>query len=91
MSRPQPSAALPAQPGTAALAWSIARAHLSRRRTQNLLTIGGIAVGVMALIAALSLTNGFTRALVDATLRATPHLSLNSFSPGGVTRTGKSH
>ncbi|MDV6373727.1 ABC transporter permease [Deinococcus arenicola] len=72
-----------ASPDTSALAWSLARAHLSRRRTQNVLTIGGIAVGVMALIAALSLTNGFTRALVDATLRASPHLSLSAFSPGG--------
>ena len=64
-----------------ALAWSLARAHLGRRRTQNVLTILGIAVGVMALIAALSLTNGFTRALVDATLRASPHLSLTAFTP----------
>ncbi|GMA15025.1 ABC transporter permease [Deinococcus metallilatus] len=63
------------------LAWTLARAHLSRRRTQNLLTILGIAVGVMVLIAALSLTNGFTRALVDATLRASPHLSLVAFTP----------
>ncbi|AWN24591.1 ABC transporter permease [Deinococcus irradiatisoli] len=43
----------------------------------------GIAVGVMVLIAALSLTNGFTGALIDATLRASPHLSLTRFSPGG--------
>ncbi|WP_084050869.1 ABC transporter permease [Deinococcus hopiensis] len=59
----------------------LARAHLSRRRTQNLLTVLGIAVGVMVLIAALSLTNGFTAALVDATLRASPHLSLTAFAP----------
>lgn len=65
------------------LAWSLARAHLKRRRTQNVLTILGIAVGVMALIAALSLTNGFTRALIDATLRASPHLSLNNYTPQG--------
>ncbi|MFC4639534.1 FtsX-like permease family protein [Deinococcus hohokamensis] len=66
-----------------ALAWALARSHLRRRRTQNVLTVLGIAVGVMALIAALSLTNGFTGALVDATLRASPHLSLNAFTPGG--------
>lgn len=71
----------PASGPSNALAWSLARAHLSRRRTQNVLTILGIAVGVMALIAALSLTNGFTRALVDATLRASPHLSLSAFTP----------
>lgn len=81
--RPRPTLSPARAPSSGGLAWSIARAHLSRRRTQNLLTIGGIAVGVMALIAALSLTNGFTRALVDATLRASPHLSLNAFSPGG--------
>jgi len=63
------------------LAWTLARAHLSHRRTQNLLTVLGIAVGVMVLIAALSLTNGFTRALVDATLQASPHLSLTAFTP----------
>ncbi|CAM3206397.1 ABC transporter permease [Deinococcus deserti] len=66
-----------------ALAWTLARAHLRRRRTQNVLTILGIAVGVMALIAALSLTNGFTAALVDATLRASPHLSMSAFTPSG--------
>ncbi|GGK13801.1 ABC transporter permease [Deinococcus malanensis] len=65
-----------------ALAWTLARAHLRRRRTQNILTVLGIAVGVMALIAALSLTNGFTAALVDATLRASPHLSVTAFTPG---------
>jgi len=64
----------------AAFSWLLARAHLGRRRTQNLLTVLGIAVGVMVLIAALSLTNGFSGALVDATLRASPHLSLNSYT-----------
>ena len=62
---------------------TLARAHLRRRRTQNLSTVLGIAVGVMVLIAALSLTNGFTAALVQATLRASPHLSLTRFTPGG--------
>lgn len=61
-------------------AWLLARAHLTRRRTQNVLTVLGIAVGVMVLIAALSLTNGFTRSLVDATLRASPHLSLTAYT-----------
>lgn len=63
------------------LAWTLAKAHLTRRRMQNTLTVLGIAVGVMVLIAALSLTNGFTRALIDATLQASPHLSLTSFTP----------
>lgn len=82
--------ATPPERGPAApdrsLAWSLARAHLRRRRTQNVLTILGIAVGVMALIAALSLTNGFTRALVDATLRASPHLSVTAFNASGPDR-----
>ena len=61
----------------------LARAHLRKRRTQNLLTVSGIAVGVAVLIAALSLTNGFTGALISATLRATPHLMLQPYTPGG--------
>lgn len=64
-----------------ALAWMLALSHLQRRRLQNVLTILGIAVGMMALIVALSLTNGFTRALIDATLQATPHLSLMGTRP----------
>jgi lipoprotein-releasing system permease protein len=66
------------------LSLTLARAHLRRRRTQNLSTVLGIAVGVMVLIAALSLTNGFTGALVQATLRASPHLTLTRYVPGGV-------
>ncbi|RJF71855.1 ABC transporter permease [Deinococcus cavernae] len=69
---------VPARPR---LAWVLAKAHLTRRRMQNTLTVLGIAVGVMVLIAALSLTNGFTKALIDATLQASPHLSLTSFTP----------
>lgn len=68
------------------LPWLLARAHLSKRRTQNLLTVAGIAVGVAALIAALSLTNGFTGALISATLRASPHLSVQPYTPGGQDR-----
>ncbi|WP_424952390.1 FtsX-like permease family protein [Deinococcus sp.] len=56
-------------------------AHLRQRRAQNAITVLGIAVGVMVLIAALSLTNGFTRSLIDATLRASPHLTLTAFDP----------
>ncbi|TSA84492.1 ABC transporter permease [Deinococcus detaillensis] len=71
-------------PAPTSLPLTLARAHLRRRRTQNLSTVLGIAVGVMVLIAALSLTNGFTGALIQATLRATPHLSLTRFTPGGA-------
>lgn len=65
------------------LAWTLAWSQLRRRRAQNLSAVLGIAVGVAVLITALSLTNGFTAALIDATLRASPHLSLNRYSPGG--------
>ncbi|MFB9994896.1 ABC transporter permease [Deinococcus oregonensis] len=78
---PTPNHTPQVRPRVPDLAWTLARAHLSRRRTQNVLTILGIAVGVMVLIAALSLTNGFTRSLIDATLRASPHLSITSFTP----------
>lgn len=77
----KPAANLPAS--TRRLPWLLARAHLSKRRTQNLLTVAGIAVGVAVLIAALSLTNGFTGALIGATLRASPHLMLQPYTPSG--------
>ncbi len=70
---------VPARPPTLARVLSVAQ--LRRRRTQNLITVLGIAVGVMVLIAALSLTNGFSRSLIDATLRANPHLTLLGFVP----------
>ena len=64
------------------LALTLAAAHLKHRRTQNVITVLGVAVGVMVLIAALSLTNGFSRALIDTTLRATPQLTLRGWTPG---------
>lgn len=59
------------------LAWRIVRA----RPVQSLLTTLGVAVGVMVLIVALSLTNGFVDELIRSTLRATPHLTLQPWSP----------
>jgi lipoprotein-releasing system permease protein len=61
------------------LSWLLALSHLRRRRTQNLISIVGVAIGVMVLTTALSLTNGFSGALIEATLRATPHLTLQSW------------
>ena len=52
---------------------------MRKRALQSGLTIGGVAVGVMVLITALSLTNGFIDELISSTLRATPHLTLQSF------------
>lgn len=60
---------------------TLAFSHLRRRRTQNALTLVGIAVGVMVLVTALSLTNGFTQSLIDATLRTIPHIALVGSKP----------
>lgn len=57
----------------------LALRHIRRRPLQSGLTILGVAVGVMVLITALSLTNGFIDELIGSTLRATPHLSLQTF------------
>jgi len=59
----------------------LAYKHVQRRKLQSLLTILGVAVGVMVLVIALSLTNGFISELLKTTLRATPHISLLSYSP----------
>lgn len=56
--------------------WFLALRQLRYRRTQSLITLLGVAVGIMVLTTALSLTNGFIKGLVDATLRAVPHLFL---------------
>jgi len=60
------------------LAWR----HVRRRGLQSALTVAGVAVGVMVLITALSLTNGFVDELIHSTLKATPMLALESYVPG---------
>lgn len=60
------------------LAWK----HVRRRVLQTSLTIAGVAVGVMVLIVALSLTNGFIDELLDSTLQATPHVTLRAPAAG---------
>lgn len=57
---------------------------MRRRGLQSLLTVLGVAVGVMVLITALSLTNGFIDELMTSTLRATPMLSLQSYLAGDL-------
>ena len=52
--------------------------HLRYRKTQSLITVLGVAAGVMVLTTALSLTNGFTQGLINATLRAVPHVTLTA-------------
>ncbi len=58
----------------------LALRHVRRRKLQSTLTILGVAVGVMVLVTALSLTNGFIAELIRSTLRATPHITLTAFA-----------
>jgi lipoprotein-releasing system permease protein len=60
----------------------LAFAHLRRRKTQNLLSMLGVAVGVMVLTTALSLTNGFVSALIETTTKALPHVNVISWDSG---------
>ncbi len=59
----------------------LAYRHVRRRTLQTVVTVVGVAVGVMVLITALSLTNGFIAEIERSTLQATPHLSLSAL-PG---------
>jgi len=61
----------------------LALRHIRRRALQSTLTLLGVAVGVMVLVTALSLTNGFIDELIRSTLEATPHISL--YPSGGGT------
>ncbi len=63
----------------------LALKHIRRRLLQSLLTVLGVAVGVMVLVTALSLTNGFIAELVRSTLQATPHITLTTFDRGSTT------
>lgn len=54
--------------------------HIRRRPLQSILTILGVAVGVMVLITVLSFFNGFIDELISSTLKATPHITLNSYT-----------
>ncbi len=58
--------------------------HVRRRGLQSGITVLGVAVGVMVLIVALSLTNGFIDELITSTLRATPMVTLQSYVAGEV-------
>lgn len=61
----------------------LALQHVRRRVLQTTLTTLGVAVGVAVLIVALSLTNGFIDELLQSTLRATPHVTLQAHEAGG--------
>lgn len=62
----------------------LALRHIRRRALQSGITVAGVAVGVMVLITALSLTNGFIDELLSSTLQATPHLTLTAFDGRGL-------
>ena len=57
----------------------LAMRHIRRRALQSSITVAGVAVGVMVLITAQALTNGFIDELLSSTLQATPHVTLQSF------------
>lgn len=60
----------------------LALRHIKRRALQSSLTVLGVAVGVMVLVTALSLTNGFIAQLIRSTLQATPHITLSNLTGG---------
>jgi len=51
------------------------------RRLQSAVAVLGVAAGVAVVTTALSLTNGFIKELIDATLKATPHVILFAYDP----------
>jgi lipoprotein-releasing system permease protein len=53
--------------------------HIKKRLLQSIITVLGVAVGVMVLVTALSLFNGFISQLLRSTLQATPHITLTGF------------
>ncbi len=57
-------------------AFFLALRYLFRRKTQTLIGLFGIGVGVAVLLTALSLANGFTTGLIRSSLKALPHLVL---------------
>jgi len=59
------------------LAWK----SLRHRKLQSLVAVLGVAAGVAVVTASLSLTNGFIKELIDATLKATPHVLLFAYDP----------
>lgn len=61
--------------------WFLALRHLRYRRTQSLITLLGVAVGIMVLTTALSLTNGFVKGLLDSSIKGVPHVILQLLDP----------
>src|SRR5690348_13845096 len=70
------------------LEWRIARRYLRSRRTTSVASLntvistGGVAVGVMALIVVLGVMNGLRNDLRQRILVANPHLRILTFGAG---------
>src|SRR5215216_4297469 len=70
------------------LEWRLARRYLRSRRTSNVASLntvistGGVAVGVMALIVVLGVMNGLRNDLRERILVANPHLRVLTFGAG---------
>ena len=58
----------------------LALKHIRKRLLQSIITVLGVAVGVMVLVTALSLFNGFISQLLRSTLQATPHITLTALN-----------
>lgn len=74
--------------GASALEWRIARRYLRSRRSGRALSlstaiaVGGVAVGVAALIVVLGVMNGLSHDLRERILVANPHLRILTFGAG---------
>ena len=70
------------------LEWRLARRYLRSRRTTNVaslntvISIGGVAVGVLALVVVLGVMNGLRNDLRERILVANPHLRVLTFGAG---------
>jgi lipoprotein-releasing system permease protein len=70
------------------LEWRLARRYLRSRRTSSVaslntvISVGGVAVGVMALIVVLGVMNGLRNDLRERILVANPHLRVLTFGAG---------
>ena len=70
------------------LEWRLARRYLRSRRTSNaaslntVISTGGVAVGVLALIVVLGVMNGLRNDLRERILVANPHLRVLTFGAG---------
>ena len=70
--------------------WFISLRHLRSRKTQNfislitVISIGGVALGVMALIVVIAVMSGFGKDLRDKIVGTTSHIVVTAFEQGGM-------